>query len=310
MEAVMEYWGVGADSTLPQREALIQKGYLRPFQRPPADAVVLQTCDRYEVFYGSGPAPLPLVRRLFRITAGLLSPLLGENAIQGQVKKAYELAHGRSPLTPYLHRLFQQALHTGKRVRRETSLGQGALSHTGILLKILEEKGLLGQKLRIAIIGVNKLTHSLLKSLGRGSFQTILLGNRTLGMAQSLASQHNAQAFALSELRNFLPQCDVVVSATSAPHLMIHSGDIGERGPRLFFDLAVPRDIDPEISGRQDCELWDVSRLETRGTEGMQVRLTAVEAAEGIIQEELERYEEWQFQYQNYHRRLQAQSIS
>jgi glutamyl-tRNA reductase len=129
----------------------------------------------------------------------------------------------------------------------------------------MAEKGLYFRNQRIIILGVNKLTRSLLKSLSRGYFKTVLLGNRSHPQAKLMADRYGAEAFGLEELPRLISNCDVVVSATSAPHLILRSEDVPFCGPNLFFDLAVPRDLDPQLGNRPGdgalgCESFGAGR--------------------------------------------------
>ena len=96
--------------------------------------IFLKTCNRSEIYYGEGEVPDEVARHLFRVVSGLESAIVGERAVQGQVKEAYYTAKAQRPLTAELHRLFQSALQVGKRVRNETEISHGAVSHSLCLL--------------------------------------------------------------------------------------------------------------------------------------------------------------------------------
>ena len=101
--------------------------------------IFLRTCNRSEIYYGEGEVPDEVARHLFRVVSGLESAIIGERAVQGQVKEAYYTAKAQRPLTAELHRLFQSALQVGKRVRNETEISHGAVSHSLAALEIIEE---------------------------------------------------------------------------------------------------------------------------------------------------------------------------
>ena len=105
-------------------------------------AVLLQTCNRVELYYGEGDVPDDVARHLFRVTAGLESALIGERAVQGQVKDSYQEAQRQYHLPAEIHKLFTCALQVGKRVRTETEISQGAVSHSLATIEIMEQEGL------------------------------------------------------------------------------------------------------------------------------------------------------------------------
>lgn len=259
--------------------------------------VLLATCDRVEWYGGSGPPEPETARHLFRVAAGLESPLTGENQILGQVRDAYRQAAARQTLDPGFHVLFQAALRVGKRVRSETGLCRGASGHSLAVLRLLEKRfpnGLAG--LRVMVIGVNNLSRGFLRYLAKHDGATFLLGNRTLEKARILAAELGGSAFGLDRLAELLPGVDVVVSATAAPHLIVKAshfeGIPADRGPRLLIDLAVPRDIDPTLAARRGVELVNVQDLERLMEAGLQARFAWIPAAEAIVEEELVRLAE------------------
>lgn len=285
---MIEFSGVDSTVTLEERER-----YLKTLPQPvPAGLVVLATCDRIEVYQGSGAASPTTVRHLFRVVSGLESPMLGENQIQAQVKQAYADAVARGNLPPGFHRLFQAALHAGKRVRSETRLGQGAVGHGQTVIQLLKELTTPLKELDILLIGVNKLNRSILRFLIEEGHDTFYLTNRTLQKACDLIHElEGGQAFPLEQLADRLAHADVVISATAAPHLILTPDLLPDQGgPRWFFDLAVPRDIDPEIGRRPGVNLFNVTDLEKAAQLNLARRSGEVEQAEAIIEDEVQRY--------------------
>jgi len=259
---------------------------------PPLSAVVLSTCDRIEVYEGQGAPCEADVLHLFRVVSGLESPLLGENQIQGQVKRAYEEAKASFPLDAGLHRLFQQALRVGKRVRTETKLSQGAIGHAQTVVSLLKTLPVPLSDLKLLVVGVNNLSRGILRYLTDRGTHTFYLGNRTLAKAQSLVADLGAgEALPFDHLGDVLPGVDAVISATSAPHLIVRASDLpAVGGPRWFFDLAVPRDIDPEIALRPDTVIYNISDLEAVAKKSLKDRQEEVVRAEVILGEELAKF--------------------
>jgi len=254
--------------------------------------VVLATCDRVEVYHGQGWPEAPVVRHLFRVTAGLESPFLGEHQIQGQVKRAYLEASLRGCLDSGLHRLFQSALRAGKRIRTETGLGQGAVGHSRAVVELLLGLPVPLDHLNLLVIGVNHLNTGLLRFLVRRGHRSFLLGNRTLEAAQAVVDDLGVgEALPLDRLTEVLPRVDAVVSATSAPHLIVRADQVPVLGgPRWYFDLAVPRDIDPVLSQRPGVRVYNVGDLERVAGVARESRQAEVLAAERIIAEEEARF--------------------
>jgi glutamyl-tRNA reductase len=253
---------------------------------------VLSTCDRIEVYEGQGAPCEADVLHLFRVVSGLESPLLGENQIQGQVKRAYEEAKANYPLDAGLHRLFQQALRVGKRVRTETKLSQGATGHAQTVVQLLKTLPVPLSDLKLLVVGVNNLNRGILRYLTDRGARTFYLGNRTLEKAQALVADLGAgEALPFHRLGEVLPGVDAVISATSAPHLIVRTSDLpATGGPRWFFDLAVPRDIDPEIALRPDTTVFNISDLEVFAKKSLKDRQGEVVRAEVILEEELTRF--------------------
>lgn len=259
---------------------------------PPVSAVVLSTCDRIEVYEGQGSPQEADVLHLFRVVSGLESPMLGENQIQGQVKRAYEEAKAAFPLDAGLHRLFQQALRVGKRVRTETRLSQGATGHAQTVVHLLKTLPVPLSQLKLLVVGVNNLSRGILRFLTDRGTTTFYLGNRTYEKAQALVADLGAgTALPFDRLPEVLPSVDAVISATSAPHLIIRHGDLpAAGGPRWFFDLAMPRDIDPDIAARPDTVIYNITDLEEVAKKSLKDRQEEVRRAELILEEELDRY--------------------
>jgi glutamyl-tRNA reductase len=267
---------------------------LAEYRRQPVRGVLLATCDRVEWYGGGGRPSRETASHLFRVAAGLDSPILGENQILGQLRAAYRDASRQTSLDPGLHALFQAALRTGKRVRSETALCRGATGHSLAALRLLEKRFPSGlADLNIMVIGVNKLSRGFLRYLIDHGNRTFLLGNRTLDKAQALVAELGGQAFSLDRIAELLPSADVLLSATAAPHLIVRAGHFAAMppgsGPRLLIDLAVPRDIDPTLAERPGVELLNVQDLEALMESDRQARLDSVPQAQAIVEEEVAR---------------------
>ena len=258
----------------------------------PIPYIFLKTCNRSEIYYGKGEVPDEVALHLFRVVAGLESAIIGERAVQGQVKEAYYTAKDQRPLTAELHRLFQSALQVGKRVRNETEISHGAVSHSLAALEIIEDGNIDLKNARITIIGVNKLTADILKFLQNKGAKMVFLANRSQIKAHYLADPLGIKVYTLDEKQEFLSKTDILISATSAPHLIIRKEDIPEQKSLLAIDLAFPRDIDSRLSELPNVQLYNIRDVERKVRENIEVRGAEVEKAEAIIEEEIQEMQE------------------
>ena len=254
--------------------------------------IFLKTCNRSEIYYGDGDVPDEVARHLFRVVSGLESAIVGERAVQGQVKEAYYTAKNQRSLPAELHKLFQGALQVGKRVRNETEISHGAVSHSLATLEILEDENIDLKNAHITIIGVNKLTADILKFLQNKGAKMVFLANRSQIKAHYLADPLGIKVYTLDEKKEFLAHTDILISATSAPHLIIHKEDIPEDKRLLAIDLAFPRDIDSRLSELPNVQLYNIRDVERKVRENIEVRGAEVEKAEVIIEEEIQEMQE------------------
>ena len=203
-----------------------------------------------------------------------------------------DTAKDQRPLTAELHRLFQSALQVGKRVRNETEISHGAVSHSLAALEIIEDGNIDLKNARITIIGVNKLTADILKFLQNKGAKMVFLANRSQIKAHYLADPLGIKVYTLDEKQEFLSKTNILISATSAPHLIIRKEDIPEQKSLLAIDLAFPRDIDSRLSELPNVQLYNIRDVERKVRENIEVRGAEVEKAEAIIEEEIQEMQE------------------
>jgi glutamyl-tRNA reductase len=284
-----------ANATLEAREKLSEAITL-PENTP---HVLLKTCNRVELYWGEGEISEDIVRHLYRVASGLESALTGERAIQGQLKNAYAEAISNYKLSAPLNRLFQTAMHTGKRVRTETGISKGAVSHSQVTVDILKKENIDLKNKVVSIIGVNKLTEDILKFLTDKQAVNIYLSNRHLEKAEELAKLYNGTALPLSEKRKMLEFTDVLICATSAPHIMVKREDIPEGKEMLIFDLAFPRDVEPALADEAGIRLFDLENIEQFAKNNLSLRKIEIREVEGIIEEEIDKFRAWYKHAQN-----------
>ncbi len=257
--------------------------------------VLLATCNRTELYWGSGDASVATARHLFSVAAGLQSALLGERAIQGQLKQAYATALHNYRLSPQLNRLFQCAMHVGKRVRTETRIAAGAVSHSQVTADLLRAQGIdLAGKV-VAIVGVNKLTEDILKFLSSRGAENVYLANRNLPKAQAIAAKYSATATPLENKRELLRVADVLICATSAPHAIVHLDDMPRHdNPMLIVDLSFPRNVEPAVGELPGVSLFNLDDIERFAQANRDARQNEVSHAWEIVDEEVEKLLQWQ----------------
>lgn len=281
---MVELVKIGTESTLDERENFLYNLKSEAL----SDGILLQTCNRVEYYSGKGSVSDKIVQHLFRVVAGLESSIIGETAIVNQVKMAYSDAVKTRKLDKNLHKLFQTALFVGKRVRKETGISVGAMSHGQAAVNLLLKKTGSFTNLNITIIGVNALNEKIIKFLVNKGANTIFIGNRTYEKANELALKYNARALKFTSLPSILEKTDILISATSAPHLVLKKENFRAKRKMIILDLAVPRDIDPEIKNFPNVCLYDIERIEKEIVQNISQREDKVGQAEKIIDYELE----------------------
>jgi glutamyl-tRNA reductase len=276
--------------------------------RGDGEALVLSTCNRTEIYLADadpdeawhravraferlGADPLHLdtrrefaaVRHLFRVAAGLDSLVVGETEIAGQLRRARRVASDAGASGPYLDRAVAHALRAGTAARAAS--GQASLAEAAVAT--LAEELDLGSA-RLLIVGAGSVASAVARALRAAGADSIVVANRTLERAEALAVRVGARAVGLARLADELPAADAVVSATGGAGFVVTAADVtrAPARPRLFVDLAVPRDLDPTIATLPGCRLWNVDELRSHAAD--------TGRAEEIVQAQAERYLEWQ----------------
>jgi glutamyl-tRNA reductase len=275
-------------------------------------AVVLSTCNRTEIYLEGGDAEVArgalerqsgleleavlasweggeAVEHLFRVSAGLDSLVPGEGQILGQVRDAYEAALGAGTTSPVLNRLFEDALHAGKRVRTEAKLAEMPESVAASAVDLAERElgGLEGK--RALLFGAGRMSELAARDL-RGRGAEVVVSSRTLESAQELTERVGGRAAPFDAVAVELTEADVVISATRCPYPILHAEAVQARTkPLVLVDIAVPRDLDPAIGELESCTLYDIDALGG----GLVGREEDVREAERIVAEEAARFAEW-----------------
>jgi glutamyl-tRNA reductase len=293
------------------------------------EAAVISTCNRTELYLytadpvGAESAALGLLSReaetqptdlvghlyslqataageqLFRVTAGLDSMIIGEAEIQGQVKRAYELALVEGATGPILNRLFRAALAAGKRARTETGISERSMSIPSVAVELAQRTlGELDER-RVLVVGAGETAELTARALAAKGVEAIFIANRHYDRAIGLADRFGGHAVRFEALPEELTDADIVVTSTSSPHHVIEREELAQvmeaRGgrPLLLIDLAVPRDIQPasrEVAGTSLYDMDDLQALVERNVSGREAEARRVE---GILRGELARFDSW-----------------
>ncbi len=238
-------------------------------------------------------------RHLYRVTGGLEAMIVGEHEIQGQVKRAHELARETGTSGPLCNRLFAAALHTGRRVRSETGIARLQVSLSSVAVELAERLlGELGGR-PVVVIGAGETSELTAQALAARGVATIFIANRHADRARSVAERFGGSVVGLEALPETLEAADIVLASTSSPHPIVGREELelvmAARGhrPLLLIDIAVPRDIDPLCSGIEGVTLRDIDDLQAAVTHNLSSRAADVPAAEAIVEDEIQRFAQW-----------------
>ncbi len=277
------------NSSLAEREQFFNE--LRLPENTPH--VLLQTCDRIELYWGDGTVPEHIAHHLFSVVSGLDSSLVGECAIQGQVKNCYQESAAKYKLSGSLHKLFQTALSVGKRVRTESAISQGAISHSQAVIECLIQEQIPLKNALITMLGINKLNEDIIKFLQAKGAMSIFLGNRYFEKAQDMAARYDCRAFRFDEMKSFMEYTDVLITATSAPHAIVRPEHISSNQKILILDLAFPRDVDERVAEMPNVTLYNLEDIKRRVDQNLASRQQKMKLALEIIDDEVDKFTQY-----------------
>lgn len=236
------------------------------------------------------------IEHLFRVAAGLDSLVLGEPQILGQVMSAFELARGQDSAGPVISRLFQSALHTGKRARSETAISHNPASISSVAIRLAEEYVTNIAGAQVTIIGAGEMAELAVESLRKRGVTRIQVVNRTLTRALELAKKWGGSALTFEKLPDALQQADILITSTGAPHTLIYADNVRavmqtrSNRPLVIIDIAVPRDVDVEVGEIFGVSLFDIDMLNQHLESSLARREREVPLVEKILEEELQAF--------------------
>ncbi len=263
------------------------RGFLRSyFQLDPADL------EKYLYEYREQEA----IRHLFRVTASLDSMVVGEPQILGQVKEAYAVARAVGAVNSQLDALVGRAFAVAKKIRSETAVASSAVSVASVAVELAKKIfGSLGGK-HVYLVGAGKMSELAARHLLAHGAATIFVANRTHERALQLAAKFQGQAIRFEQLYDTADRADIVITSTGAPHALFRRehGEIflarRRNRPMFFIDIAVPRDVDPELNKLDGIFVYDIDDLQQVVASHVADRRREAQRAEEIVNLEVERF--------------------
>jgi len=284
------------------------------------EAVILSTCNRVEI-YAAGPAgagatlaelqeflqafhtpaiPLPAemyslaephsVHHLFKVAAGLDSMVLGETEILGQLKQAYDLALQHKHTGPRLNKAFQRAFNVAKHIRTETNIQRGSVSVASVAVELAEKIFTSLNEHEVMVIGAGDTSEETARALLSRGARSIVVANRSFDRAEQLARELGGRATRFEDWGKEFERVDIVISSTAAPHHILDRAKLSplmklrRNRPLLLIDIAVPRDIDPEVNYLDNVYLYNVDDLQGMADDYLQQRREEIARCEEIIE--------------------------
>ena len=291
------------------------------------EALILSTCNRVELVAmgrgdvegqmrahwarARGVAPEDLapytytykndeaVRHLFSVASSLDSMVLGEPQILGQLKQAYRKAAACRATGVILNHLLHKAFSVAKRVRTETAVASSAVSISYAAVEL--GKRIFGTMRghKAMLIGAGEMAELAATHLMQNGIDEIIVANRTFAHAEELASFYHGRAVPFAELGKNLPEVDIVITSTGSQDPIIHASDLRSvlrarrNRPMFFIDIAVPRDVAPDVNGLDNIYLYDIDDLREVVEENLAGRREEAVKAAAIVDEEVATFREW-----------------
>lgn len=240
------------------------------------------------------------IKHAMEVACGLDSMVLGEPQITGQMKDCYAMANKHGTVGRLLGKLFQHAFTVAKQVRTNTDIGANPVSIAFAAVSLAKQIFANLNESTALLIGAGDTINLAARHLHSQNIKQIIIANRSIERAKTLADEYNAEAISLQHISDHLHRADIVISSTASPLPILGKGAI-ERAlktrkhePIFIVDLAVPRDIEPEVSTLDDIYLYTVDDLKSVVDENLKSRQEAAEQAHEIIAVESEKYLDWQ----------------
>ncbi len=279
------------------------------------EALLVNTCNRVEVYAAAEKSPTTFeiarclaeadeadssggfyrydardcVRHLFRVASGLDSMVIGETEILGQLKKAYETARSAGEAGPLLHRLFQRAFRVAKQVRTHTDITRGSTSVSSVAVELAGK--IFGNlaKRKVLILGAGEASERTARALKSRGVSDLRVVNRSFERAEALAAAVSGRAEPFEKWKEQCAEVDILISATSAGMPLLEASTLSPLlrnridRPLFIIDIAVPRDIHPDVNQLEGVFLYDMDSLQAVAAQSLAQRKRQITAAEEII---------------------------
>lgn len=293
-----------------------------------AEALLLTTCNRVEV-YAASEKPIPTeriahcllasgmtpldeefevfyrheaqqcVQHLFRVTSGLDSMVIGETEILGQAKKAYAAARESGAAGPFLHRLFQRAFRVAKQVRTRTEITRGAVSIGSVAVDLAEQIFGHFETRKVLLLGAGEASERTARALVKRGVRDIRVMNRSIERAEALAALVGGRALAMADWEIQCREVDILISSTAAPTPFVTRANLEPLlrdrldRPLFIIDIAVPRDVAPDVNELEGVFLYDIDSLQSIAQQSLAQRHEQVAAGEEIIAVHVDDFSGW-----------------
>lgn len=231
------------------------------------------------------------IQHLFKVACGIDSMVLGETEILGQLKKAYDLALQHHYTGTRLNKAFQRAFNVAKQVRTETSIQRGSISVGSVAVELAEKIFSSLNDRHVMVIGAGDTSEKTARALLSRGAKSIIVANRSFDHAQALATELGGRAVSFDDWAKEFVQVDIVISSTAAPHHILNRAKLEplmklrKNRPLLLVDIAVPRDIDPEVNLMPNIYLYNIDDLQAIADDYLKQRKEEVARCEKIIRE-------------------------
>jgi len=239
------------------------------------------------------------VEQLFKVTSGLESMVLGEEQILGQVKEAFRYAQNNKLTDCIISRLFIKAIEAGKRIRTETHINRGAASVSYAAVELCNEIFPDLQNRTIMLIGAGQTGDLILQCLMKKNHPALFIANRTFSRAAELAEKYTGSAIELSAIESYIPECDLVITATSSKNHLINR-DMAEKAmirreykTQAYIDLSVPSNIAKSVNEIENVHYYGVDDLKAVVIKNVERRKSAIDHSTAIISEVKDEFMEW-----------------
>jgi glutamyl-tRNA reductase len=283
------------------------------------EAVILSTCNRMEIYAAVEIDPRLAIRRLkefvadfkaapegvadkfyecthpqslehlFKVASGLDSMVLGETEILGQIKQAYQLALEGRHTGKVLNKAFQTSFNVAKKIRTETNIQRGSVSVASVAVELAQKIFEALDQHHVMVIGAGDTSEKTARALLSRGARSVMVSNRSFERAEALAGELGGRAVHFDDWPTEFASVDIVISSTSAPHYLITRKTLepllAQRAGRklLLIDIAVPRDIEPEINFMDDVYVYNVDDLQSIADEYLKLRQEELTDCERII---------------------------